>query len=58
MVLDRQDAGLVYAPPSLDFTNELVRKYNARFGAGKPAAGEGRRPPPPSRPRPRSRVRP
>jgi outer membrane protein len=35
MVLDRNDAGIVYAPPSLDLTNELVRKYNARFpGAG------------------------
>jgi outer membrane protein len=30
---------LVYAQPSLDVTNELVRKYNARFkGAGAPAA--------------------
>jgi outer membrane protein len=34
MVFERNDAGLVYAPPSLDLTNELVRKYNARFGAG------------------------
>ena len=34
MVLERSDAGLVYAPPSLDLTNELIRKYNARFGAG------------------------
>ncbi len=40
MVLERQDAGIVYAPPSLDLTNELVRKYNARFGAGKPAAAK------------------
>lgn len=44
MVVERQDAGIVYAQPSLDLTNELVRKYNARFGAGKkaeakPAAG-------------------
>jgi outer membrane protein len=34
---------LVYATPSLDFTNELVRKYNARHKPGtgekKPAAG-------------------
>ena len=37
MVLERQDAGIVYAPPSLDLTNELVRKYNARFGAGAAA---------------------
>jgi outer membrane protein len=28
-------AGLVYAPPSLDLTNELIRKFNARFPGGK-----------------------
>jgi outer membrane protein len=41
LVLSRNDAGILYAPPSLDITNELVRKYNARFPAagGKPAAG-------------------
>lgn len=33
MVLDRNT--VLYAPPSLDVTNELVRKYNARFGTGK-----------------------
>ncbi|HEX9401210.1 MAG TPA: OmpH family outer membrane protein [Anaeromyxobacter sp.] len=27
-------AGVVYAPPSLDLTNELIRKYNARHPAG------------------------
>ncbi len=27
-------AGLVYAPPSADLTNELIRKYNARHPAG------------------------
>ena len=33
-------AGIVYAPPALELTNELIRKYNARFplGAGAPAA--------------------
>ena len=31
-------AGLVYAPASLDLTNELIRKYNARYGG---AAGGG-----------------
>lgn len=36
MVLDR--SSVLYAPPSLDVTNELVRKYNARYGAGKAAA--------------------
>ena len=38
MVLERTDAGLVYAQSSLDLTNELIRKYNARYGG---AAGGG-----------------
>ena len=42
-------AGLVYAPQSLDLTNELIRKYNARHPAGSGAAkkaekGEGKAP--------------
>lgn len=28
MVFEKTDSGLVYAPPSLDLTNELVRRYN------------------------------
>jgi outer membrane protein len=44
-VFDR-NAGLVYAPPSLDLTNELVRRYNDKFpggGGGKGAApGKGK----------------
>jgi outer membrane protein len=40
-------AGLVYAPASLDVTNELIRKYNARYPAGAasakaPGKGEGK----------------
>src|SRR6266540_2044152 len=31
-------AGVVYAPASLDLTNELIRKYNARHPAGSGAA--------------------
>ncbi len=31
-------AGVVYAPASLDLTNELIRKYNARHPAGGGAA--------------------
>jgi outer membrane protein len=27
-------AGIVYAPPSLDVTNELIRKYNAKYPGG------------------------
>jgi outer membrane protein len=41
IVFERNDAGIMYAPASLDLTNELIRKYNARFpgGAAKPTAG-------------------
>jgi outer membrane protein len=38
MVLDRNT--VLYAPASLDVTNEVVRKYNARFGSGKKDAGK------------------
>jgi outer membrane protein len=39
LVFERTDAGLVYAPKSLDLTSDLIRKYNARYkGAG---AGTG-----------------
>jgi outer membrane protein len=53
MVFERNDAGLVYAPPSLDLTNELIRKYNARFGAGgakKPGAPASKPATPPTKP--------
>ena len=30
MVFEKTDSGLVYAPPALDLTNELVRLYNGR----------------------------
>lgn len=37
LVFDKTDSGLVYAPPSLDLTNELVRLYNDRNkGPSKP----------------------
>jgi outer membrane protein len=32
---------LAYAPDSLDITNEVVRKYNAKFGKGAAAAAPG-----------------
>jgi len=43
MIFDRESAGLVFAPAALDLTNELIRKYNAKFPPGgakaaKPAA--------------------
>ncbi len=38
IVLEK-NAGIVYAPPSLDLTNDLIRKYNARYpGGAKKAA--------------------
>lgn len=37
MVFEKTDSGLVYAPASMDLTNELVRLYNNTYkgGAGK-----------------------
>ncbi|HET9551597.1 MAG TPA: OmpH family outer membrane protein [Anaeromyxobacteraceae bacterium] len=37
MIFERSDAGLVYAPASLDITNELIRKFNARYAGAKKA---------------------
>lgn len=34
MVFEKTDSGLVYAPPSLEITNELVRLYNAQHKGG------------------------
>ena len=41
LVFEKQDSGLVYAPPSLDLTNELVRIYNDQYrsAGGKGGAG-------------------
>ncbi len=33
VVLEKTDSGLVYALPSMDLTNELVRTYNEKFPA-------------------------
>ncbi|MBL8919791.1 MAG: OmpH family outer membrane protein [Myxococcaceae bacterium] len=40
MVFEKTDSGLVYAPPSLDLTNELVRTYNEKHPA-KSGGGVG-----------------
>jgi outer membrane protein len=46
LVFERNDAGLLYGPASLDLTNEVIRKYNVRHkpgadaGAKKPAASK------------------
>jgi outer membrane protein len=47
MVLDRNT--VLYAPASLDVTNELVRKYNARFGNGKKDAAKKAEAPAPTK---------
>ena len=54
MVFEKNDAGLVFAPPHLDMTNELVRRYNdqhkgqgeAKAEAPKAPADAPRRPEP------------
>jgi outer membrane protein len=37
-VLDK--AVLLYAPAASDLTNEVVRRYNDKFGAGKAPSGK------------------
>jgi outer membrane protein len=51
-VLDK--AALLYAPAASDVTNEVVRRYNERFGSGpgktaKSPAPAGKPPPPPQK---------
>jgi outer membrane protein len=33
-VLEKGSGGIIYAPASLDLTNELIRKYNAKYPGG------------------------
>ncbi len=40
MVLDKNQSGLVFAKPSLDLTNELIRRYNSGEGAGGGGTGD------------------
>jgi outer membrane protein len=49
MILDRTQAGLIFAKPHLDLTNELIRRYNGGEGAeggGKPAPAAAAKAPP------------
>lgn len=41
MVLEKSDSGVVYALPSMDLTNELVRTYNEKY----PLKGKASAPP-------------
>ena len=53
MVLEKNDAGILHASASLDLTNELIRKYNARHKAGAaPAAAAAK--PAPAKPAPKA----
>ena len=47
-VLDK--AALLYAPAASDVTNEVVRRYNERFGVGGGAAAQGKKPAPTPKP--------
>ena len=38
MILDKTQGGIVFAKPSLDLTNDLIRRYNAGEGGDGPAA--------------------
>ena len=40
-VVLEKNAGLIYAPTSLDLTNELIRKYNSRHPGGGTQAKKG-----------------
>ena len=42
MVFDRTQAGLIFAKPHLDLTNELIRRYNS--GEGKEGGGTAAKP--------------
>ena len=42
-VFEQQNAGLIVAPPSANMTNELVRRYNAKYGKRSRPGQEGRR---------------
>lgn len=34
MIFEKNDAGLLFAPPNLDITDQLVRRYNTRYRPG------------------------
>ncbi|MCL2625919.1 MAG: OmpH family outer membrane protein [Cystobacterineae bacterium] len=45
LMLEKTNSGLVWAPPSIDYTNELVRTYNEKHKAAAPPAAK-----PPAKP--------
>jgi outer membrane protein len=45
LVFEKTDSGLLYAPPSLDLTNELIRMFNEKNkGAATPASTTSKKP--------------
>ena len=53
MVFDRTQAGLIFAKPHLDLTNEVIRRYNSGEGkeGGSTAAKPGAKPAAPAAPK-------
>jgi outer membrane protein len=41
IVFEKSESRILYAPSSMDYTNDLIRKYNAKFGS--PAAAGGKK---------------
>lgn len=41
VVLEKNDGGVLYAPPANDLTNELIRRYNDKYKGASPAAAAG-----------------
>ncbi len=44
-VFEKTDAGILHAPAASDLTNELVRRYNAKYKAGAAAADVAKKKP-------------
>jgi len=43
MIFEKNESRLLYAPSSMDFTNDLIRKYNAKHGAGSAGSDSGKK---------------
>jgi outer membrane protein len=53
-VFEQQNAGLMVAPPSANMTNELVRRYNAKYKGAAPAKkADGKKAAPAATPAPK-----
>ncbi|MBI5527843.1 MAG: OmpH family outer membrane protein [Deltaproteobacteria bacterium] len=43
MIFEKNESRILYAPSSMDFTNDLIRKYNAKFTAGSATSDSGKK---------------